>query len=218
MRLEPARLHVFTDFDGTITRPDTLEFLTSRFGGGPALYRETGRLLREGRLTLREGILRDLESLTVPFAVAAAAVRAEVRVDPAFPAFARWCAARRIPLTIVSAGFVEIIDLLLSPADRAGAEVRANRLEPGSWRCRFRDDSPDGHDKGAPLRAARQAGRRTVFVGDGLSDREPARVADLVFARRGRSLVEWCHEQSIGCVEFEGFEEVRAHLDARLAA
>ena len=30
MRLEPARLHVFTDFDGTITRPDTLEFLSPR--------------------------------------------------------------------------------------------------------------------------------------------------------------------------------------------
>ena len=218
MRLEPARLHVFTDFDGTITRPDTLEFLTGRFGGGPELYRETGRLLREGRLTLREGILRDLESLTVPFATAAAAIRAEVRVDPAFAAFARWCAARGIPLTILSAGFVEIVDLLLPPDARAGAEVRANRLEPGSWRCRFRDDSPDGHDKSAALRAARQAGRRTVFVGDGLSDRAPARVADLVFARRDRSLVDWCREQGIACVEFEGFAEVRAHLDARLDA
>ena len=27
-------LHVFCDFDGTITQPDTLQFLTGRFGGG----------------------------------------------------------------------------------------------------------------------------------------------------------------------------------------
>src|SRR5262249_52284462 len=40
--LDAGRLHVFIDFDGTITRVDTLQFLTERLGGGAALYRETG--------------------------------------------------------------------------------------------------------------------------------------------------------------------------------
>ena len=51
MRLEPARLHVFTDFDGTITRPDTLEFLTGRFGGGPVQSKEQTCAERFGRRT-----------------------------------------------------------------------------------------------------------------------------------------------------------------------
>src|SRR2546428_402985 len=35
-------LHVFCDFDGTITEPDTLCFLTERLGAGPEHYPETG--------------------------------------------------------------------------------------------------------------------------------------------------------------------------------
>ena len=209
-------VHVFSDFDGTITTPDTLEFLTARFGGGAEFYRETGRLLRDGSLTRRDGIARDMASVRVPFAEAAAALRAGIRVDPAFPAFARWCAEHAIPLTLLSAGYVEIIELLL-PADvRAHLDVRANRFVPGTWRTVFRDDSPEGHDKAPAVRAARAAGARTVFIGDGFSDRGPAREADVVFARRDRSLVDWCREQGIACQVFASFDEVRTSLAALL--
>jgi 2,3-diketo-5-methylthio-1-phosphopentane phosphatase len=209
-------LHVFSDFDGTITVPDTLEFLVARFGGGMDRYRELGTLLRSGAITLREGVAREVGSVTVPFEEAAAALRTGVRIDPGFPGFARWCAEHRIPLTILSAGFTEIIELLLPPEVRAGVEVRANRLVPGSWRCVFRDESPYGHDKAAAVEAARRAGHRTVFVGDGFSDREPARAADLVLARRGRSLIDWCREQRIACGEFETFADVQRRLAAHV--
>jgi HAD superfamily phosphoserine phosphatase-like hydrolase len=214
--LDPARLHVFCDFDGTITRPDTLEFLTERFGRGHEHYSESGRLLREGKLTLREAIARDIETLRVPFAEAAAALRAHVAIDPGFHPLVAWCAARGIRLSILSAGFHEIVELFLAPGDLPGVEIRANRLEPGSWRCVFRDPSPDGHDKARALRAARRRGYRTVFIGDGYSDRGPARVADLVFARRGRSLLEFCRVRSVPCEAFDTLEEVRRSLEARL--
>ena len=85
-------LHVFCDFDGTITEPDTLRFLTERLGAGPEYYRETGRLLRDGALSLREAVARDLGTIRVPFAEAAACLRAHVTVDAGFAPFARWCA------------------------------------------------------------------------------------------------------------------------------
>jgi 2,3-diketo-5-methylthio-1-phosphopentane phosphatase len=214
--LDPKRLHVFCDFDGTITRPDTLQFLTEQFGGGVALYRESGELLRTGKATLRDVIARDMASITVPFEEAASALVRGVTIDPGFRPFARWCAALGVPLTILSAGFSEIVDLLLVPAELPGVEVRANRFEPGTWRAVFRDATPLGHDKAAAVTAAKRGGRRTVFVGDGFSDREPAAVADLVFARRGRSLVEHCRKQRIACVEFDSFSEVQRDLEGRL--
>ena len=61
--LDPARLHVFCDFDGTITRPDTIQFLTERFGGGAELYRASGRLLGQGRVTLRDAIADGIGSI-----------------------------------------------------------------------------------------------------------------------------------------------------------
>lgn len=214
--LDPKRLHVFCDFDGTITRPDTVQFLTERFGGGAALYRETGEQLRDGKVTLRDGIARDMATITVPFEEAASALVREVAIDPGFRPFARWCTALGVPLTILSAGFHEIIDLLLVPAELGAVEVRANRFEPGTWRAVFRDSTPLGHDKAAAVSAARELGRRTVFVGDGFSDREPAEVADLVFARRGRSLIEHCRTRRIACVQFDSFSEVQQNLQARL--
>jgi len=110
------------------------------------------------------------------------------------------------------------VELLLRPTGAPVHDVRANRFRPGTWECRFRDDSPHGHDKAAALRAARAAGRRTVLVGDGFSDREPAAVADLVFARRGRSLADWCRARAIACEEFDTFHDVQRGVAERLGA
>src|SRR5438309_234354 len=98
MPLEAARLHVFSDFDGTITAEDTLVFLARRLGGGADHVRESERLLRERRLTPREVIARDVGGIRAPFAEAAALLRAEVAIDPGFAPFACWCAARGIRL------------------------------------------------------------------------------------------------------------------------
>jgi len=211
-------LHVFCDFDGTITEPDTLRLLTERLGAGPEHCRETDRLLRAGALSHREALARDLGTIRAPFAEAAALLRAHVTIDPEFAPFARWCAAHAVPLTILSGGFEEIVELLLGPTGAPVHDVRANRFRPGTWECRFRDDSPHGHDKAAALRSARAEGRRTVLVGDGFSDREPAAVADVVFARRGRSLADWCRTRAIACEEFDTFHDVQRGVAERLGA
>jgi HAD superfamily phosphoserine phosphatase-like hydrolase len=214
--LHAARLHVFLDFDGTITRTDTLEYLVEGFGGGAAHYRETERLIHEGRLTLRDAIARDMATLAVPFADAAPRLRAEVAIDPGFAPLVRWCVAHGVPVTVLSAGFHELIDLFVDAEAFPGLEIRANRFAPGTWRAVFRDVSPLGHDKSVAVREARAAGYHTVFVGDGVSDLEPAGVADEVFARVGRSLVDLCRVRGIACRPFETLAEVHASLDARL--
>jgi HAD superfamily phosphoserine phosphatase-like hydrolase len=215
--LDASRLRVFIDFDGTITRVDTLQFLTERLGGGAELYRATGRALRDGTMSLREGVARDIGSLAATFDEAARLLTSEVELDPGFVALARWCTAERVPLTVLSAGFHEIIDLFVTPGAFPDLDVRANRFVPGTWRCEFRDDSPLGHDKARAVCDAQARGGYAVFIGDGFSDREPAAVADEVFARAGRSLVAYCRAQGIECREFETLADVLGNLAARLA-
>ena len=215
--LDPTRLHVFCDFDGTITTPDTLRCLTEHVGAGVAFYEETNRLLWAGELTLREGVERDMRSIRVPFGEAAAVLRAKVTVDPAFRDLVAWCRMRAVPLTILSAGFHEIVQLLLPAADFPGLHVLANRFRPGSWECDFYDDSPLGHDKAVAIRAAQARGRAAVFVGDGISDCEGAAVADLVFAKRERQLLRWCRAEGIAHQEYDSFADVLRVLDARVS-
>jgi 2-hydroxy-3-keto-5-methylthiopentenyl-1-phosphate phosphatase len=192
--------------------PDTLRFLVERFGGGPAYFRESDRLLATGALAPRDVIARDVGSVRAPLAELAADIRAGVRMDPGFPAFAAWCAGAGVPLTVVSAGFEEIARLFLPGDAYPHLDVLANRLAPGTWTPVFRDGSPFGHDKAAVVRAARAGGAHTVYVGDGVSDVEAAAVADVAFARRGGSLVGHARREGFAVALFDTFADVQAAL------
>jgi 2,3-diketo-5-methylthio-1-phosphopentane phosphatase len=216
-KLDLTRLHIFSDFDGTITEKDTLVFLTTELGGGPQLVQAIGRLIREGKLSLRDAIAGEMRSIRAPFTDAVKLLGERVQIDPGFAPFARWCREQGIPLTILSAGFKQIVDLFISREEFPEIEVRANTLRPDEkfgWQCVFRDTTPFGHDKTRDLREAKQQGRYVVFIGDGLSDRAPAEVADEVFAKH--DLADYCRGRGIRCHEYENFDYVRRQLRERV--
>jgi 2-hydroxy-3-keto-5-methylthiopentenyl-1-phosphate phosphatase len=47
-----------------------------------------------------------------------------------------------------------------------------------------------------------------LVLGDGAGDRCAAEAGDLVFARAGSSLVEWCRDRGVVHQEFSTFHEV----------
>jgi 2-hydroxy-3-keto-5-methylthiopentenyl-1-phosphate phosphatase len=81
-------------------------------------------------------------------------------------------------------------------------------FDPAGWRLTFLDDSPNGHDKAARVRAARDSGASTVYIGDGISDFEAALVADERFAKKNRALERYCRERNVPCTSFVTFDEV----------
>jgi 2,3-diketo-5-methylthio-1-phosphopentane phosphatase len=208
--------HIFSDFDGTITSKDTLVFLATRLGGGPQMVEAIGRLIREGKLTLAEGIAAEMRSVRATRQQADELLRGEVALDPFFKPFAQWCETREIPLTILSAGFHQNIELFITRDEYPRVEVLANNVRPNEeigWQCEFRDTSDYGHDKARAIKAARGRGEYTIFIGDGLSDRAAADAADEVFAKH--SLIGYCRDKGIGFREFETFEEIHRELQTR---
>jgi 2,3-diketo-5-methylthio-1-phosphopentane phosphatase len=211
-----TKLHIFSDFDGTITEKDTLVFLTTRLGGGPEMVEAIGRLITEGRISLREGIAAEMRSIRQPFADAVRLLREEVQIDSGFTPLARWCEEKRIPLTVLSAGFHQFIDLFIPRDEFPRVEILANNIYPDEeigWQCGFRDETVWGHDKAKPLKEARRRGEYVIFIGDGLSDRAAAEAADEVFAKH--SLAEYCRERGINCHEYQTFTEVLKQLQSR---
>jgi 2,3-diketo-5-methylthio-1-phosphopentane phosphatase len=214
-----SQLHIFSDFDGTITETDTLVFLAENVGGGPQMVSAIGRLIRESKISLRDGIAAEMRSIRVPFDEAIRLLNEKVKVDAGFLAFAGWCVEESLPLTVLSAGFHEIIDNFLGPHALGHVQVLANRLHPDErtgWRCQFRDDSQYGHDKARAILAAKKRGERTCFIGDGLSDRSSADVADQTFAKHG--LADYCRQRQIPFHPFESFDDVRRTLAQQLAS
>lgn len=52
-----------------------------------------------------------------------------------------------------------------------------------------------------------------VFIGDGVSDLPAANQADVLFARRGLRLEEYCQENGISYVPFDTFEDIKNKLE-----
>jgi 2,3-diketo-5-methylthio-1-phosphopentane phosphatase len=207
-------LAIFSDFDGTIAHPDTLNLLAESFAG-VEFRRRIGRCIASGEVSLREGIQLEVQAIRGSLDEVLAFLRGHVQIDRTFPGFARWCQEQQIPLTILSGGMKQVIESLLEPHGLGHVRILANRVhvEQGQWHLEFLDNTSWGHDKGAALRQARQGGYRTAFIGDGLSDRSAAGEADWVFAKSG--LARYCDEQKIGYHAFDDFSDVQRVLENR---
>jgi 2-hydroxy-3-keto-5-methylthiopentenyl-1-phosphate phosphatase len=120
---------------------------------------------------------------------------------------------------VFSSGFRTVIDLVLGQAGIEGLEVhshdarfsregctlvwtdRGERCEHCARHCKRHDLVP--HQRGEPL----------VYLGDGISDRCTALMADLLFARDG--LAAHLDETGVPYVAFEEFHTVRREIERR---
>jgi len=206
---------VFVNFDGTITDRDTFDVLVQHFAG-PEVWARTGLGLNDGTLTLRDVLDRQVAYVRAPFDEVAALLRREVRIDPTFPPFVRACRRRGIALTVLSSGIARVITGRLADVGCGDVPVVANDVEAHvtGWKICFRDPVPNGTDKAAFVRHARESGSRTVFIGDGHSDFAAALEADRCFAKAGLPLESYLRAQGVAFDVFETFTEVERALDA----
>jgi len=206
---------VFVDFDGTITDLDTFDVLVRHFAG-EAAWRATERGLHESRVPLRDVLQLQASYVRADFAEVAALLERSVHVDQAFPAFVAKCRALGMPVTVVSSGIERLIRLRLEPLGLGDLRVVANDVvaDPAGWRIRFRDPVPNGTDKAALVRCAREGGATAIFIGDGLSDYAAALAADRRFARRGRKLERYLGERGVPFESFSSFADITAVLAA----
>ena len=106
-------------------------------------------------------------------------------------------------------------------------EIVANDAQintPGTqWRPVWLHDSELGHDKARSITEYRAGAALTssdgtipliVFIGDGVSDLPAARQADLLFARRGLRLEEYCIEHKIAYLPFDTFADIQKEVKA----
>lgn len=90
-----------------------------------------------------------------------------------------------------------------------------------AWTPIWRHDTPLGHDKAASIQEYRTIASSesedgscplVVFVGDGVSDLAAAREADVLFARRGLRLEEYCQENKIPHIPFDTFKDIQNEI------
>ncbi len=212
------------DFDGTLVEPNVAIELVSEFvPDGKRVAREVDDLLHSGRISLREAWSRQV-ALLDPHRLDEMA-RWSVEHTPLRAGATELVTLLRrhaIPTTVVSGG----LDFYIHPILRRHGfdlPVRSDRLEvnDGSFALLH----PYGHPtcrlcgicKAAIAQPAPDEPLRSVFAGDGSTDRYAAEVADIVFARR--RLRQYCDAAAIPYFPFEEFgpftEKIAAWLEHR---
>ena len=192
-----AETAVLCDFDGTIAADDVGHAFFRTFAG-PA-WEAVVHDWEEGRIGSRECLEKEC-ALARATPADLETFAGKQTIDPGFADLVRWARDRFFPVAVVSDGFREYIAPILG---RHGVEapVFANRVafngdrltpsfpyfEQGCGRC--------ANCKGYHVGRYADAGYRTVFIGDGLSDLCALPRADLVLAKD--ALAEHCDTHGV---------------------
>jgi len=197
-----ASASVFLDFDGTMTVVDSGVHLLERLTDDNS-WLAIDELYGAGAIGSRECLEREWELLPHDEVVLREATR-DVALDPDAERLIADLKSRGAEVTVVSDGFGFYAEEVCS---RLGVPLLTNAVDWATGALEFPNldrccpCSSCGTCKQAPIKEARRRGRTTVFVGDGISDRKAALLADVLFAKA--RLAEWCEFSG---VEFEFFD------------
>src|SRR5947207_7113777 len=209
--MDLAAASVFLDFDGTMTVVDSGVHLLERLSGDNS-WLAIDELYGAGAIGSRECLEREWELLPHDEAALRDAARA-VALDPDAERLLADLQARGAEVTVVSDGFGFYAEEVCA---RLGVSVLTNAVDWSTGVLEFPNldrccpCSSCGTCKQAPLKEARRRGRTVVFVGDGVSDRKAALLADVLFAK-GR-LAEWCELSGVDHIPFHSLADVHATL------
>ncbi|KAH7063470.1 HAD-like domain-containing protein [Macrophomina phaseolina] len=215
----------FTDFDGTITLQDSNDFMTDNIGFGRELRRQGNIDTLNGTKTFRESFREMMDSVTKPYDQCIKYLVDNIKLDPYFNEFFKWALENNVPVVVLSSGMEPIIKALLEHLvgpDYVKMQVVGNQVaarpgkssinEEGGWEIIFHDDSGFGHDKSLTLRPYAQlpeGQRPTMFyAGDGVSDLSAARETDLLFAKKGHDLIQYCVREDIPFTVFADWKDI----------
>ena len=212
------KLFIACDFDGTITRNDTLHLIVARYGE-PGLWEAIEPRLRAGEMTLEQAMQEEFAGVRATFEQVRELVLREAGLRAGFPEFVAWARDGGHRLVVLSSGFRSVIDAVLRRWGLGHLEVASHEAEFTPHGCRLvwadrgeRCDACGRRCKRHDVRT-RLDGEAMVLIGDGVSDRCAARMADVVFARD--HLARDLTVDGVPFVPFEDFHEVRQALEAR---
>ncbi|KAF7560478.1 hypothetical protein G7046_g3674 [Stylonectria norvegica] len=220
----------FSDFDGTIALQDTGHLLFDNHGCGSARRKALNEQIETGERSFREVSEEMYASLNVPFEDGFEVLEQQLKMDPDFERFHQFCVENKIPFNVISAGLKpilrRILDGFLGEEASSHIEIVANDAnishDGAAWEPVWRHESEMGHDKSLSMTEARKQAELQcedgsipliVFIGDGVSDLPAAKHADVLFARRGLLLEEYCVENKIAYIPYDSFADIQNNIE-----
>lgn len=202
---------VYCDFDGTITLCDVTDFILENLADPE--WKEIEERWVNGEIGSRECMAQQVALIRGGW-TAIEKILGEVKIDPTFAPFVKWCHDNKLPVVVASEGLDRVIYSLFQRESITVSRICADQLieeDNGSLRLDF-PYYPLARDCGAGLCKCRAFGEGLrIVVGDGRNDSCWAQRADLVFAKS--KLLDFCRNNLVDCIPFTDFSAVREVLE-----
>lgn len=202
---------VFCDFDGTITEQETLERVFHKFASEtwPSLKKD----LTSGRISVREAVTRTIHSIDASRYDDILEYTLNFSIRPGFEALLDFLESKNIPLVVLSGGIRGMVETRLGnlmnrmhAVFAAEVDISGRKLEISS----AYEGETELVDKVRVMQLFNT--KEKIAIGDGITDFNMARKADLVFARAG--LARFMNENNIPYEPWSDFFDIREHLKA----
>jgi 2,3-diketo-5-methylthio-1-phosphopentane phosphatase len=209
-------MEIVSDFDGTLVSIDTVEYLLAQYANGD--WQRYDYLYERGEISLEECLRMQYGMIKEPKQKLIDAINDVAPFRAGFDELLTFSKKKRMPFTVVSAGLDFVIRHLLSRKNvRSQITILAPRSKPTSRGIILDYSGLPGGDslnfKGNVVQSIKAKGRVVAYIGDGLSDLEAIKLADVRFVIEGSRLAEQCRKDDIECHEINGLEQVVGYLN-----
>ncbi len=213
-------MNVFIDFDGTISLQDVGDAMFERFGGVRSV--DAIREYREGKISAVECFRRECNACGEVDKNALDVFLDAQEIDSTFKTFIGFCREHSLNPYIVSDGMDYYINRMLKNNGIENVPLFSNRLEldpvHGTSLVRLQPSFPFTDEvcdrcancKRNHMLTVSAEDDILVYIGEGYSDRCPARFADIIFAKD--ELLQYCNQENISYYEYKTFTNVQDRL------
>lgn len=207
---------IFCDFDGTITKEDTVNKFLKLYADSTWLDIED--LWLKGDIGSKECLVRQFELVDNISEEKIQNFVNSIQIDDYFIDFYKNIRSKNIPLYIVSDGVEYFIKAILAKYGINDLTVFSNSIafdyEKGKIVSEFPNYShsckkQSGLCKCSVVKKYGQSAQ-IIYIGDGASDICVSDKADLLFAKK--TLAAYCDENNISYIKFENFKDINSYL------
>ena len=208
---------VVCDFDGTITKEDSINKFLEKFADKKWLEVEeewvNGKISTCIAMTAQFEMIKDMteKKLEEYFN--------SVEVDDYFKEFCKICREKNIDIAVVSDGLKFFIDRIFQINEIKDIPVFSNKAEfiNNKFQIEFPHKIDDCRNKSGTCKCKfvqefKKDYNKIIYVGDGVSDYCVADKADVLFAKK--RLMLYCKKEKIPFIKYDNFRKVIDYVTA----
>ena len=202
------------DFDGTITEQDVSFLLLDAFANGD--WRQLLTEYREDKISVGYFNMKAFTMIRADRQTLLKLVRSKVKIRAGFNELLAYCHKRGFRFVIVSNGLDFYIEAILRDIGVDNIDILAAQTNFTPKGIEAKYIGPEGNQiqdgfKEAYIRLFLGRGYRIVYIGNGISDASPAKLAHHIFATG--ALLTYCKETNLNCTPFADLNNVVRGLE-----